>query len=654
MFNFSSGKNAIHSEKVVTDYLTQLPNLGTFYISIHHKRFAQDLIKFIDFDSGCLDRRFGLYICEYDDFVEPAYKVIASDLLENGAREQINVQLKAKHPKLGKLSKTKCSELISTQLRQVVQAVPLATAWERVWQELADLIAENLFSDIKTSQPISRHIRLNKLLLIGFFSKYTGRGTLEAYGEFLRAERTAGGVRGWLTRLPGAISSQGIPRDEYGIAIDAIEYPEPRTRFSLKHSTALPLAKLVSDEIGKSKYGTGFLNRVLNVPKFVEAQKQIEFLVLTVLAVGLCERLIKNAYELSAGGSISRNDKVIELSSYLGLPQQSNSAVEKLFSHTHANLRNRIAHGSLLELSTDWRHRVLQSHESDPVNRDCPANSPEHILNCCFEYLLEIDSGIHSLRNQQGCPENWIADFEFNRRLPKLQQFNDCAPEWLNDLGKEQVGAIGVIQSINFVSPSVKYLIQSAGLSQVNSFFSAACLGVAFETVLRNTLSLIGQEIVSPQSIQRSGLGTESLLSFYIEANEEGLMSSDCLQSLVRFASNEDRKHLTETIKLSIAWRDTLVHGAIDNRLLNDVTEATKVVWSGIAILTRAAVHHMTEEAAFLRHTRPVFRNESALQNWLMAEKEISEQIAQAIAWDSERNVHLQKLKSARDAGNFL
>jgi hypothetical protein len=156
-----------------------------------------------------------------------------------------------------------------------------------------------------------------------------------------------------------------------------------------------------------------------------------------------------------------------------------------------------------------------------------------------------------------------------------------------------------------------------------NSLISFLAWGILFEALFRQTLHVIGFEV-----IQRSPVnGTERMFQYQmLESRPKGLCSPTAMAALVAVLRPEERENAEKVVALAVKARNALSHGAVVAYTEDEHLGGGHLFIKATQLLLAVIKVHMTREAAYYRSLRrPASVLGDSVDDWLKAEDGIYE-----------------------------
>ena len=596
------------------------------FLRVRLQRFGRELADLVDVESGCLNIKFARYQVSYDEFGPEDIEAVANELLDHfGARNEINDELKDIDKNVPARNRARSKRLLEYFLGKIIAGctlTPLGTSYRELWPQVSQELAQRFIATLKKVPNPPSWLHRNHLLFVSFFSTFQGKNPFEAFKDIASSKGKICGLKGSLVKLPDVIDVQ-TGRSDFPLI-----FPESPTSFSLLHSPSVPFVSVYENELRQSKSGKGFLNRYVQPKGTTAYLKQVEFPVFINLSIGIAERLIRCLEESTHPGTGNGQMKMPEVVQSLrdnNLSPAVLPTIESFFFDKTTNLRNRIAHGNVVELSTDLRRRILEFPDSD----DPAPYSSEHILNSCFFYLSEIDQCIFNFNTNAHSCDLWMQDFNLQKKWARVVQLSNMYIPCVDARNHAQFEDQPICEFINATCPFLFQPICWARTVQAsNPFLSAVSFGSFFETLYRQMLELTGFKIINSPKVKNGRLESKYKM---LDSKDDGIAKAKHLDAIACFAPVDERDTIKEIVELSIDWRDAIFHGAIGDQVFANPGHICDLMWDAIKILVAFGRFHMTQEAA---HCKGRGSDRSCDENWRLAEAQLKGQILTANSWD--------------------
>jgi hypothetical protein len=353
-----------------------------------------------------------------------------------------------------------------------------------------------------------------------------------------------------------------------------------------------------------------------------KANEQFEYLLLTYGALSGIEQLLRSWAQSSGftGEAGEHSVKMPELASKLRASPDLQRAVTELYDPKGANIRGRILHGGLLDTVTKSVEAYLPT--IDPVRYASLTNkrdgySAENLCHLCFEALELVDAEVRL----SATAHDWTSHFTLSPADFVQAQNFDCL---LNDPNKvkrsEQLrnflGAMAPLYSV----PVKLGLFAQLGVHLVTDFELARFLSqvFVFELAYRSTARLVGIDV-----LQVSEPASKVKFQYWM-LDRTKLLSDKTTGKMFGYIGEPELSTVRTVMRLAARIRDAVAHGAMINIVDRNAIICEQTIFTALEYLTSAAVHHMTETAAYY-----VWQNESHgehghdLADWFKAKGEV-------------------------------
>ena len=482
----------------------------------------------------------------------------------------------------------------------------------------------------------------NTLLLMGFFATCQLPAAHHVRHVFGEADKKPLSLRGLFFRIPEFVGDSAL-------AETPIRTTTRTGGVTLSCEALFPLIAATAEESRKIPAGNGVLHEIMPIRSDSEvpfsqwgiattsqlqqgrdaAYRLYEYTLLTYLTLGSIEQILR-AWAQQKGqphmDSPTVPGDVLKAVTPLVGPATL-TALRELYDNNATNIRHRIMHGNLYEVESKRLESAMPAISPaafgslatvpDPI-------SPENIAQFCLECLETLDRD----RVAQGVtltPADlaWAPglalthdEIEFGHRL-SADFLEDDREMWvaqmrntLNALfpGLTQVWFLGFIGWLrNPFNPSLPRFM---------------ALGFSFEAIYRSTVHLLGLEI-----LQRSRPRARKVLKTQyrmLEQRPSSIANPAVLARLVRHIPERDRATATQVLQLAIKAHNALAHGAMTAYDSFTSEGLGHIFVKASQTLVTAALHHLVSERAYYRYLNRKVGDGSAVEDWLLAEVEIT------------------------------
>jgi hypothetical protein len=279
----------------------------------------------------------------------------------------------------------------------------------------------------------------------------------------------------------------------------------------------------------------------------------------------------------------------------LPLSHQTSALVAALYDAAAGGLRNRVAHGSLIDIDSKRYERVLvASGQAARVAAGPDPYLPESVATVCIEALMAVDRDVGAAGLASG-------DFHWMARLAPTAA--DCAfasslrtgldgPDphgWMQQMTRfltvfcPTVGRVFTIGLVHWLSHQLP-----------TSHAELTYLVLTFEAVVRT----VAQVLRAP-CLSTSIMGDE-LRAQYFMLDEAGLNATAFIEDVVGVVpSAASRANAKRCLQVATTTRNACVHGALGGATPAEIAALSKALVLAVDLLIARALHHMCEEAAY-------------------------------------------------------
>jgi hypothetical protein len=572
------------------------------------------------FEEHCID----FMVTEQWDELEQAAATIS---VKHRSKKDMRLKLQQIFPALQKCTAT----------GSVIAEQPLP----ELWRVVADQIASKVHAQLSSVPALSEEDLHHHLLLAAYFTSCQLPVAVFAEKALQEHSRGMTSIRGGLVRIIENVGADGVK--------DALPARSARTgAITLQRSQLSNLLAATVRESAAIEHSQGLMHRILEpLPDQIGLTEQLatatggrqaeardavyrlyEHTLLAYMALSCIEQLVR-AWASSKGFSPVAAAKprpigLLDLIKHLtgGSPASGSALarVEDLYTQRGSNLRNRIAHGGLLDVSAK-RMEVLLSFGD---NARFPAAQwqgrdeygPENISQLCCEALLQLDrevaaAGCVAPAHLDWMHSLWLTDEEigFGLRLANDWAELATAQAWHRRVG-DYLGA---------VAPATKHFFDIAlhgwlGAPRPDGLVNMLALVLVFEAVYRTTVHLMGFKILQKDSSHVQ----------YKMIDEKQLASDAVLNALVAPLATGDQVHARRVFGLAIKIRNAFAHGAFTQFTPQIAKGAGNLLIKSVQGLTDAGMRAMINVAAYYRwQNAGQGRHGDAVEDWLEAERQI-------------------------------
>lgn len=515
--------------------------------------------------------------------------------------------------------------------RGIVDANPFPAAWP----VLANILAAEIHRQTQPAFPIEEWRLLQGLLLVGFFMTCRLPAAEHVAGQFTEHQQVISSLRGAYLRIPEQISEKGVLDRPLTMSARA------KTPITLSSHWLSPLVAATEAEANDTFAGQGLMHRMIPIADVgtmpihmgnISAGKLIagrhesyllyEYTVVTFLALASIEYLLRtwafhrNRTAATGIGIEKPNGQpngVLDWVVRLGCGVDLLTSINRLYNTDDSNIRNRVLHGNLLEITSRRREMHLAVGDCNRygwLRQDPDPYHPENIAQHCLACVERIDAEIAGLP-LAAADTDWTqavmltqAEIDLGYSLscdfvgPDRDTWGRIATDYLNALTPDlkqlfTIGFIGWLQGNRSTNPTLGMV-----------------MGFTFEALYRLTIHLMCSNITGLQggTLQRSHTGGRSISHFQyrmLDARANGILSARNLDRLVEHVPATDRGTAQMIIQLAVKLRNALAHGALmaaDQRTLDAIGN---ILAKATQTLVTAGLYHFTSEAAYY-----LFRNE--------------------------------------------
>lgn len=500
-----------------------------------------------------------------------------------------------------------------------------------LWGEAADQFAATAHASASVGHPEYRV--LDALLFASYFRSCRLTSVSDVHGALEPLAHHRLFARGSLTRIVQSCTNE--------VVLDP-DPPAPRgtlgaTAPSLRLSESL--LPVVAAELSAILGGAGVMRRLISPqaprdglpPSAVlvaarnEVYLQYEFSTLAHMALAAVEQSLRALAEHHGIVHLKTNGAphgvmhwVAQLPSLL---PETQSLIAALYDSRRGGLRNRVAHGSLIDVASKRYERVLvASGQASRVAVGSDPYLPESVATVCVEALEAVGRDLVSA-SVSSAAFRWMAqlaptpvDVEFASSLrtglvspdPRgwIQQITGFLRVFCPTAGR--FFSVGLTRWINSQLPT--------------THAELTYLVLTFEAVVRTVAQVMRQPCLGTAIV-----GNE-LRTQYLMLDEAGLNDARFVDRVVGVVpTSSGQSHARRCLQLATTTRNACVHGALGAASPDDIRALSKSIVLAVDLFVTRALHHMCEEAAYF-----VWERESQAGRWIDREA----------AWqEGERNV---------------
>lgn len=421
-------------------------------------------------------------------------------------------------------------------------------------------------------------------------------------------------ARGSFTRIVQASGRQGVLDPDPPVPSGPFQafVPTLAVRESLVPTVAAEAASVAG--------GAGLMRRLLPpgsayagfapTPALVairdEIYRQYEFSTLGHLALSAIEQSLRALAEHQGIVHLKANGAPRGVMSWarakggqwqLPLSPQTGMLVASLYDAAAGGLRNRVAHGSLIDIDSKRHERVLIA--SGQAGRVAAGPSPdpylpESVAIVCMEALVAVDREVAAAGLVSG-DFRWMvrlaptaADVAFACSLrtgldgPDPQRWMDQMTRFLT-VFCPTVGRMFTIGLLHWMSHQLP-----------TSHAELTYLVLTFEAVVRTVA-----QVLRTRCLSTSIVGDE-LRAQYLMLDEAGLNATSFVEGVVGVVpSAAGRANARRGLQIATTTRNACVHGGLGGAAPSDIAALSKALVLAVDLLIARALHHMSEEAAY-------------------------------------------------------
>ncbi len=544
-------------------------------------------------------------------------------------------------------------------LRSLADAIRNANPFPVVWPILANLLAAKTHQETQPDHPAKEWRLLHGLLLAGYFSTCRLPSAQFVAEQFEEHRDVMSSLRGTYLRIPERIGVRGILDPPLDLCT------RPGGPVHLSSDWQSPIVAATVAEANDTLAGNGMMHRMIPIGDVTtmpanmgnvtvgqliagrnESYLLYEYTVVTFLALSSIEYLLRTwaSYQnrtAMAGISIQKPNAqprgVFDWVVGLNCGADLLSSIRSLYDNDDANIRNRVLHGNLLEVSSRRKevHLAIRNCNRYGWLRTSPdPYHPKNIVQHCLQCMERIDAQMTGLAITPA-DMTWTQTVMLTPAEIEVGHTTYC-----DFLGPDRDIWIRVIGDyLNAVAPDLKQFFTLGLIGWLKGDRSpnpiqGMVMGFTFEALYRLTIHLMYSDVTGTVggTVQRSHKTNGTISHFQyrmLDKRQHGLLSAHYLARLVEHVPTAQRALAEEVIHLAAKLRNALSHGALvvaDQHTLDGVGH---ILAKASQTLVTAGLHHFTQEAAYFifenEHPKDFARQE---EDWDRASETIHRRLA--------------------------